>query len=455
MEGDFKYLEYVGDGSIYYEKQKPREKMPFEIMDIPHNWLKNTDDDFWTMYYIPDQEMIVQGFKVHVSTAYAEASETLAIVADILFSKNIPFKHVKDKESLFNMYSKHGSRIQAGKFITIYPHPDEFIPIMDALVASLEHSSKSPHILTDRRYKNSNVFYRYGAFENIQNEEGVSCILNPKGELIPDLREPRFYLPEFATIPSKIIDEDKKLAETFPTEPSRLKLYNIEKVIRFSNAGGIYVGSRKEDDKKVVIKEARKQIGLDGQARNAEYRLGVEYEALKKLEGVSGVVQVVDYFSVWENTFLVIEFVEGVPLYSWMAQNYPFAESADTKEYFNNVVSIVKNLENIINDMNARGVAMCDIQTQNVMIDENLCVNIIDFETAENADDESVPALATRGFANMLNTKAKDRDWYSLNRIFQFLMLPIGGVYDIDMSVNIGHLIWIYNNFRKDEFDYF
>jgi len=455
VEGDFKYLEYLNKESAYYEKQKPKDKTPFAVKNLPQGWQISTEDSFWTMVYVPNQAMIVQGFKIHISTTFEKADETLDIVASILFEAKISFKHVKDQESLYNMYSKHGSRISAGKFITIYPNEDEFIPTLNHLSDALANMPKGPYILTDKRYKDSNVYYRYGAFRDIKDENGVACILDAEGKMIPDLREPRFCLPDFVSIPEEILDEDKKMTKNSPNTPSRLQLYSIEKVIRFSNAGGIYIGTRKEDGKKCVIKEARKQIGLDGQRRNAEYRLNVEYEALTRLRGVDGVVQTMDYFNVWENIFLVIEFVDGVSLHTWMAQNYPFSAEIDTSDYFDKVADIINQLKSIIEAMHEKGVAMCDIQTQNILVDENLKIKIIDFETAEPADADSTPALATRGFANVLNTKAKDRDWYSLNRLFQFLLLPLGAVYDIDMKVNKDHVIWVYNNYNENNFKYF
>jgi len=454
MEIAFKYLNYVDENDKFYKMLPSKEKRYFSL-DLPKNWEVNKSDDFWTMYHIPNQKMIVQGFKIHISTVFEKVEETLHIVSDILFDKKVAFKHINTFENLFNMYSKHGNRISAGKFITIYPNEEEFIPLLKILEKALKDLPLGPYILTDRRYKKSNVFYRYGAFQKIENENGISCIFDTKGNLIPDLREPRFSLPDFITIPEDILKEEEILFKKFIPEPSKLKLYNIEKVIRFSNAGGIYIASRKEDGKKVVIKEARKEIGLDGQNRNAEYRLNVEYEALKNLQGVDGVVQLIDHFKVWENTFMVIEFVEGINIYSWLAKNYPFSEKIDTQKYFEDVTKIINDMKKIIERMHSKDVAMCDIQTQNIIVDDQLNLKIIDFETAEPSKNESQPALATRGFSNKLNTIAKDRDWYSLNRLFQFLLIPIGAVSDINMTINTNHLIWIYNNFGKEAFDYF
>ncbi|MCL1934923.1 MAG: class III lanthionine synthetase LanKC [Defluviitaleaceae bacterium] len=454
MVREFKYLEYLGEGSLYYTKPKPKKSEEFIVDGLNENWQVNKEDVFWTMYSVIKRNSIIQGWKIHVSTEYEKAQETLDIVSKILINLSIPFKHVKDKKNLFDMYSKHGNRIQAGKFITIYPFENEFIPLLNKLSEALKDMPKGPYILTDKRWKDSNVYFRYGAFASLENEDGVPCILDKDGNLIPDVRTPKFHIPDFITLPEEVQKQDEILNKNMPNTPSRLSLYNIEKVIRFSNAGGIYRATRKSDNKECVIKESRTNIGLDGQNRNSEYRLKTEYEALKNLLDVNGIVDFIDYFTVWESTFLVIEYVEGIPLYSWLATNYPYNIEENTKNYYENVTKIIENLEIIIQSIHDKNIAMCDLQTQNIMVNEDLSIKIIDFETSEKADNESMASMATKGFSNSQNTIAKDRDWYSLNRIAQFLFLPISAVYDIDIKLNIIHLIWVYNNFGEIAYKY-
>ncbi len=455
MDGEFKYLEYITEDSNYYTKPKKREELEFSVENLDSTWVVNRNDSFWIMYFVPKVKMIEQGFKIHVSTAYENAANTLAIVSKLLIKKKVSFKHVRDKVALYSMYSKNGSRISAGKFITIYPNEKEFYPLLEELDAALKDQPKGPYILTDKRWGEGNVFFRYGAFRELKDKDGRYCILDPKGNLIEDLRKPKFHLPNFVELPEEIKQKDESTKKGMPAVENPLNLYEIEKVIRFSNAGGIYLATRKKDEKKCVIKEARNEIGLDGQNRNAMYRLQIEHKALLKLETVSGVVKALDYFTAWENKFLVLEFVEGVSLYSWVSAYYPFSKNADVNNYFSKVVQIVENLEKIVKEMHQNGVAMCDLQPQNILIDEGMKITIIDFEIAGDATEKSIPAMATRGFSNLLNTCTKDRDWYSLNRIMQFLLLPMGPVQDMDMSINTKHCIWIYNQFGYNNYKYF
>ena len=458
MNHYFKYLEYVHDKSEYYSRPQGTAKASeeFSVKNLAADWVVDKSDSFWTMHYPIDEKLLVQGWKIHVSTVYDNADTTLEIVSKILFELNIAFKHVNGKNSLFYMYSKHGNRVSAGKFITIYPGQDEFIPLLDKLHDALSELPKGPYILTDRQWKDGNVYYRYGAFRKLINEDGVACLYNLDGELIPDERKPKYHLPDFVTEPSELRASIKQEnTTTTPNAGNRLSMYKIEKVIRFSNAGGIYLATRLSDDKKCVVKEARMQIGLDSNGKNATERLNIEFEALKKLEGIDGVVNLLDYFSVWESTFLIEEFVEGTTLASWIASNYPYSINSDTNKYFNSVFSLMARLKKIVNDMHQRDVAMCDLQPQNIIIGTDLDVKIIDFEAAESAKVESFMVMGAKGFYHPLNKTTTDRDWYSLNRILQMCLLPVGAVYDIDISLNKTHCKWIYEHFGESAYAHF
>lgn len=419
------------------------------------NWEINKNDIFWTMYNPPLKPMQSQGFKIHISTTYAGAEQTLVISSKILLRDNIAFKHVKNKKLLYDMYSKIGNRISSGKFITAYPNDHEFLPLLVCLFNELAGLEKGPYILTDKRYKNSNVYYRYGAFKVIKNDDGINCIIDDNGKLVPDIREPRFYLPDFVNLPQELkeLDENEDIAHN--NTENKLDLYEIATAIRFSNSGGIYRAKRKADGKSCIIKEARANIGLDTSGRNAAQRLQIENDALLALKNVNSVVDTLDYFMLWDSTFLVQEQANGEPLKSWIDSNYPFYKTDDTHVYFTKIIKIIDNIKLAIEYMHAEDIAHNDLQTKNIIIDENLNIKLIDFETAEKADNKGSHALRIIGFSHVKNNIAKDRDWFSLNRIFHYCLLPIGSVFELDFNINVNHCIWINNNFGNEAYSYF
>lgn len=451
------YFNYVDNNSKYYVKKGINDK-DVEIFTVTlpkEGWDINPEGEnpVWTIYTKPNIEMDIQGWKIHISTIFDYARDTLNIVSPILINKGIPFKHVKNSQVLHNMYSKSGNRISSGKFITIYPRKEQFISLINELDNAICDLPKGPYILTDKQWKNGNVYYRYGAFKKIVNEQGIYCIYNKDGDLIPDERKPQYHLPDFIDELPELVDEEHN-NQVIKTE-NKLELYSIEKALRFTNSGGIYFAKRNSDNKYCIIKEARASIGLDALNKTAKDRLQNEYNALTKLSGVSGVVNILDYFKVWENQFLVEEFIEGIPLMSWVARNYPFTIDTNILGYFEKLKKLLGNLIDTVQEMHKTGIAMCDLQTQNILVLEDLNIKLIDFEIASNVDDTSKIGMFTKGFSHPLNEKAKDRDWYALNRIFQFCFLPIGPVSDFDMTLNTKHCLWIYDTFGKEIYEFF
>lgn len=455
MQTYFKYMDYLDPSSFYYKRYTPEDFKIFEVHNLKEGWSVNLGDESWTMYSIIGKELPIQGFKIHVSSVYDEAQDVLNVVSDILIKEGVFFKHINNSKTLFNMYSKHGNRSSAGKFITIYPNNDEqFLLLLDILYSSLKNFKEGPYIFTDKQFKNSNVYYRYGAFKNIKNDEGHYCIVDPLGNLIQDERGNKFKLPSFIKLPDKL--QSLENAKESPVEhESPLKKYKIEKAIRYSNAGGIYSAVRIADGMPCIIKEARSQIGLDRDYVTSLSRLNNEYESLKLLSDVDGVIKVIDYFKVWKHTFLVEERADGVSLHTWLARNYPFSIEEDSKAYFEKVVIIIEKLKNTVENMHKKGVYMCDLQTQNIIIDENLNIKIIDFEVAERSSEDTKIRMATKGFSHPLNTIPKDRDWYSINRILHMCLMPTGSVYDLDMKINTSQCFWIFKNFGIDIFNYY
>jgi len=452
LEHAFKYLEYVDSESEskYYSKPKDQQSSEFKIEELSSDWLINGDND-WTFYSLPNTQFPDQGWKIHITTDYEKAEKTLLVMSRLLIQSKIPFKHIKSKRVLFNMYSKTGDRSSSGKFITIYPKENEFITLLNQAYELVKDFSKGPYILTDKQWKNSNVFYRYGGFKKILNESGEYCIYDNKGNLIPDKRNPSYHVPKFVVVPKELKEDNisGKIKE------NKLTHYEIKKALRFSNSGGIYIAHRRSDNKKVIIKEARANIGLDGMKKTSVQRLENEHDKLNKLSGVNGIVQAIDFFKVWESTFLVEDFIEGKPLANWLAINYPFSINDDKSKYFKDLKEIMSKLKDILKTMHQKEVAMCDLQTQNILIDEDLNVKIIDFETATELNNQEKSGMATKGFAHPLTDKAYEKDWYALNRIFQYGLLPVGAIYDLDMSLNATHCEWIYNRFGEDAYHYF
>lgn len=286
---------------------------------------------------------------------------------------------------------------------------------------------KSSYILSDKRYLDSNIYYRYGAFKQIKYRN-MLCIKTPEGELMEDKRVPYYVQPPFVKDPFKEINIVKNSEDN---KNSKLQKYSLKSAFKFSTCGGIYFGKEKESNKNVVIKEGRYSIGFDSEGRDIIERLENEYNNLNRLKDIDGVVKPIEFFSEWENSYLVEEYVEGLTLQSWAATYYPFYNNESCEYYLKRVEKIYDNLENIIQNIHKKGIGIGDLQLSNCIINSNDEITIIDLETAGSLYDKNI-GIKTIGFSNNLNDSRKERDKKSLLSILKSLLLPIGPVEELD-----------------------
>jgi tRNA A-37 threonylcarbamoyl transferase component Bud32 len=457
LKNNLSYFEYLKDNTNYYApNESNNSKSEFKLKNVPNDYIVKTDKNSpWKYYQSENTELPKQGWKIHISSNLDDSKEILNEVSEILFNLKVAFKHISSESKLYLTYSKQGDRITSGKFITIYPSDDsEFIELLGLIYEKISSYEQGPYILSDKCWKNSNIFYRYGGFVSMINSKGELCIEDTDGNLIPDQRNAFYQVPEFVKKFDEYLDSLNDLMED-QEESNRLEDYEFESAIRFSNSGGIYVARRKADNMKVVIKESRPKVGLDGNNIDSITRQKIEYNALKKLDDVDGIVKVIDYFNSWKHRFLVQKFVEGINLQTWVALKYPFYSANDADTYINDVRKIINSLITIVQQMHEKDIGMGDLQPQNIIINEGLEITLIDFETALPKESEEKPTLHTLGFSNKGCKNHMQRDWYAVKKILQYSLLPIGPIELLDSEIQGHHLQWVEEQFGIETLLYF
>lgn len=449
MKDNTLYNFYLKPGIDFFEKNEKDEKNYYNVaVKCPKNFEAiTTEESVWKYYHSLESKLPDQGWKIHVSSTYKDVDKTLSIVAETCFEKNIGFKYLKDRESYMLMNSKTASRSSSGKFMTIYPtNESEFLDILYILEDKLSITEKGPYILSDKRWKKTNIYYRYGGFINITNELGELCIKTPDGTLIKDERTPYYRVPYFAKTFDEYLESLNGSIEK--DKSSKLDEYDIQNALSFSNAGGVYFAKRKSDNLPVIIKEARPQAGLDGKYKDALSRQEAEYNALLQLKELKGIVNIIDRFKEWEHYFLVEEYIDGSDLKKWISLNFPFYEVEDEiLIYENKVEKIINNLITVVDKMSRKNIAMMDMQPANVLIKENLEIKLIDFETALLADSIEKPGLMTVGFSSSKIKNNSAHDWFGLKKIIKYMVLPIINSEDLDEELEKKHLEWIRKNY--------
>ena len=417
---------------------------------IPENW-KLTRFEHWLQASHDDQKPLdLQGFKIHVSSAWSHAEETLRRVVPICVESDTCFKIVADSALLRFANSKRFGRGGSGKFIVIYPHDTEsFIELIDA-IAEATKGLEGPYILSDKRFKDSKVvFYRYGGFQRLFDLQidGTrrSMIRNPNGELIEDRRLPYFELPfemddPFPDVSTEDEEDDGLLAGR----------YQVEDAFAYTNTGGVYRAKDHKTGETVVIKEARPHtetwLGRETTV-DAITALRKEHNALEKLAGLQCVPEAIDLFEEWEHTFLVTSFFPGDSLAELRATtDFIVMVNMDDPERVAQFCvqwkRLTLHLFEALDAVHARGLIVGDVSPTNVLYDQErdeIC--LIDFEGAFIPDHDHDSATFSVQWFNP-GFRAPDRrqntflepvdDYYAMGMLLYSMIIPSQSLYELD-----------------------
>lgn len=429
---DDQYEAFVMADPVFYDvaHSESRGAGVFRTADrpLPDGWRRTPQDD-WFVFTIAGTRLPEQGWKIHVSACPDNADRILDAVWDYCVPRRIEFKFLRSPSALMARVSKYAPRGSSGKVVTIYPADDAACETILGELGEILDGEPNPYILSDLRWGNGPLFVRYGAFRNryTVDDQGdvVPAIAGPDGVLVPDRRGPVFSPPPWVTMPGFL---DPHLAARNSTTVDDMP-YAVERVIHFSNGGGIYVGRDTRTGEQVVLKEARPHCGLDGRRQDAVQRLEREYEILRRLAGIPGIPEVHDRFWLGEHLFVAMEYISGAALGPAIVRRYPLIDpSAGPVEYaqFTDwAVDIYRQVEATITAMHERGVVYGDMHMFNVMVQDDNSIALLDFEVAAPVEEATPPGLGNQGFAPPRGTTGVAIDRYGLACLRFALFLPM------------------------------
>ncbi|GAA2864856.1 class III lanthionine synthetase LanKC [Lactobacillus intestinalis] len=410
------YLPFTLNDKDFFSE--PNKKANEFKVKVPQGW-RQFSDLHWQYFLNSKAKLPDQGWKIHLSAGYKDIEQLLQTVTKYLVDKGVTFKVTIGKEEWILKNSKSADRVSSGKFITIYPQNDqEFKEIVHDVSKKIASFEIGPYILSDKRYKNTNIYYRYGAFTELRNDQGILCIRDENGNLIPDSRQPFYQQPNFVEDP--LMDE-QDISQLRIANKEKLDKYHITGALQFSNAGGVYVGEFQ--NKNYVLKEGRLQAGIDSNYEDGFSRIKHESDILKKLQNSPYVVNFKEYFPVWIHNYLVEEYLPYENLGDYITDNFPF--HGENSEYLNIIKEIAHNLIKAIKDVHSRGIAVGDLQPDNILINENKNVILIDFEQANNKTEKYNPGLKTTGFVDLDVQTYGEADWIAVYKTIRHAFLPI------------------------------
>ncbi|GGO49576.1 class III lanthionine synthetase LanKC [Streptomyces lasiicapitis] len=408
--------------------------VPSRFAPLPDGW-RHRAARIWDMYTPERPHDVEQGWKIHVSATYDNAERVLDTVAEHCLRARVAFKHLRGRHLLDAMNSKYAPRPAGGKFIAVYPRDDaEFARCAQALDRRLA-GSEGPYILTDCRWGDGPVHFRYGAFRErwCWTDDGALVLARTgaDGRLVPDQRRPTFTLPEGVPVPEFLRPHIERR-----TAPSGDFGYEVKEALHFSNAGGVYAAVRRADGRRVVLKEARPHTGRDGAGLDAAARLAHEKRVLDRLHSVPGVPEAYELFDFGGHGMLAMEHLDGVPLQRWMVRHHPLVNwtaysPEGLRDYARRAEALHAAVAALVRRVHAEGVVFGDVHPGNVLVGEDPAapeeapeVRLVDFEMAFPSAEATRPTLGYPGFTARHKTgTAVDEHALAVLRLWLYLPL--------------------------------
>ncbi|MGW8358311.1 class IV lanthionine synthetase LanL [Streptomyces wedmorensis] len=354
--------------------------------------------EFWCRVKPPRDVDRGQGWKLHISATPQSAPLVLARAAKVLVRHNCAFKFAQDLDRLETLLSRNCPRGSGGKFITAYPRDNEQFKLLAEELDRLTDGLPGPRILSDGQLRpGSLVHYRYGVFSAnpvFTNEGWFESVLTaPDGSHVKDERLAWFSPPSWAECPLpepapvRSAPESVRLAERFV----------VRKAIKHSYGGGVYLAHDEETDSDVVLKQARQYTGGRIYGTDAVDALRHESRMLDLIAPLGVAPRMIALFEEQGDLFLAEEFIPGVGLRHWVSDQIreslkgtglPLAE----------VVSIGKQLVDLMATVHDLGLVMRDFNPNNIMVMPGNLLRIVDLEALTQPGRRG-PRAYTPGYA--------------------------------------------------------
>lgn len=407
----------------------------FVARKLPAGW-EIARGGMWFQCWSPQNVHPDQGWKIHVSATRANAQQLLDRVISALFAAgDTNFKFALDNTTLCLLNGKNWPRGASGKFITIYP-PDSrrFLDLIEE-VHNVTREFQGPYILSDHRYKDSNVvFYRYGGLSRRDsldvNGERTPVVIAPDGSEYPDRRLPYPATPAWVEAVLPVEQSSEEGDGRCLIGGGR---FLVDSVISFSSSGGIYQATDMATSARVIVKEARPCIEVsDG--HDAVTLLQKEHRLLELLADAGIAPRPIQLFQEESHWFLVEEYIEGISLSAHSASNNVLLRTRPTDEDFQTWYLTFRRLAlkllEILEILEKRGVVFSDLSPNNLIVNgDGRDLKIVDFEGACQVGVDQPTSLFTPGFVSPGRRAGKPADFrddrYAAGAVLISYLLPV------------------------------
>lgn len=425
-----------GIQDIYYEKIKKLYNYTDQITEIIDSNFRNCNWEIhkriqWIYIRNIKDKDLMQGWKIHLSATHLSAINVLKSFITIALKENVSFKVSDTLETLKIMNDSHYPRGYSGKFITIYPNNEEQFKRIVQDSYQLTKDLSGPIILSDRHYAGI-VHYRYGAFKSISkidsNGKRIEYITDPNGNLFEDKREAWFALPPWLDDPFQHNAPSNEFTMTPP--------YQFIAAVRHANKGGVYI-AKDCDNKKIIVKEARKHVGTDDFGNDFTDYLENEKNILIKLADTNSVPKFINFYKTENNSYLIEEYLEGSNLYDYINKIYREKNRHDLLDI---LVKLSIELIYCVQSIHSKSIIIRDLSRNNIMVTADGKIYIIDFEISY---DVGGPLYVPNGgtpayfYYNRSNIPTIGDDVYSVGSVLFFIFSNRDPIFFDDEERNV------------------
>ena len=380
-----------------------------------------SDSSIWRYSRVRNDSDIDQGWKLHISANILTANKTFVAVASYLTRRGVLFKAPCSLQELHKLNSGfYYGYSQVGKFITIYPQSPEQARTLAVRLHKLTYGLSAPIVPFDCRFAfNSNVYYRYGSFKP-QSIDGRPVMKDENGILVPDSRYGNGSVSKTKKDPLK---STKRESNTLGASNLSTTPYRALRAISQRGKGGVYkaVDLSVVPERLCIIKQGRNGGEITWTGHDGRWLVKNEATVLSALRtaGVE-VPEIYSKFRLQDDHFLVLEFIEGETLESFLLKRQRRLSLTKT-------VKLLIQACVLLESIHEAGWVWRDCKPSNLILTSSGTLRPLDFEGA-SALNELHPVLwQTRAFMSPLGISDKQSspiydDIYSLGVLAFFLV---------------------------------
>lgn len=406
----------------------------YDLLLKQNNICRLNSSDIWAYPNFPHQIVNNYGWKIHISAVLTNAIDIAQRFFNLNRKKCWDFKIIASISELERLNLGYYGNSQVGKFITIYPKPQNVLETLEILHYYF-HNEIGIAVGSDKSYKlNSNIYYRFGTLlSDIKNIDHRDKTLHPfkDAQKIPD-----YDLQHYHKLPSR---------------------YLILKVLKHLGPSGVFLGLDVKFMKKVIIRYACKYFNIESSNIDEADRLLSSSNILNTNEILkdSGFENIIDTFYLDNSVVIVTEFIEGESLDELAMSNK--LSTLSLKERLN----IFNQILFLINKLNKLEISFRDLSFSNVILSQDKQAKIIDFNYAISKSGiscfakNSINPAGTYGFYNPYEQSIVEfPDRFSLAQFLYFLVYPdtyISFMKNIDIDTSYSEIVSYLKKAQKKE----